>query len=33
MTEERTDLKRQLRDIQKWEKAQQRVMFWQTFTR
>lgn len=33
MTEERTDLERQLRDIQKWEKAQQRVMFWQTFTR
>ena len=33
MTEERTDLERQLRDIQKWEKAQQRAMFWQTFTR
>ncbi|MDN8842413.1 EcsC family protein, partial [Staphylococcus aureus] len=33
MTEDRTDLERQLRDIQKWEKAQQRAMFWQTFTR
>lgn len=33
VTEERTDLERQLKDIQKWEKAQQRVMFWKTLTR